>query len=116
MAGYAYMIASGVRSPEGPRATGPNVSAKVSDAKQIASHRFTACSAKLDFPAPGTPQTIIRWALLTMVAFLLSRQANEYTGIVTLGKANATALASSSADIHRLLLRKVLLLVSELAP
>src|SRR5262249_23861545 len=56
IAEYAYAIDSGLRSPDGLRAAAPNASAKVSDAKVIASHRFTARSEKLDFPAPGTPQ------------------------------------------------------------
>ena len=60
IAAYACTIASLLRSPEAVRAAAPNSSANVSDAKPIAPQRSTARCAKVDFPAPGTPQTMIK--------------------------------------------------------
>ena len=63
IAEYACKIASLLRSPEAVRAAVPSSSAKVSDAKLTAFHRSTVRRANVDFPAPGTPQTIMRCRL-----------------------------------------------------
>jgi len=63
IAEYACVMASLLRSPEAVRAAAPNVSAKVSDAKLTAAQRSTARRAKVDFPAPGMPQTTKRRCL-----------------------------------------------------
>ena len=60
MAEYACAMASLVRSPEALRAAAPNCSAKVSDANLTAPHRSAARNANVDFPEPGTPETIRR--------------------------------------------------------
>jgi hypothetical protein len=64
IAEYACAIASLLRSPEAVRAAAPNSSANVSDAKLTAPPRSTARCASVDFPDPGTPQTMTRRCLL----------------------------------------------------
>jgi len=81
IAEYACTIASLVRSPADVRPAAPSSSANVSDAKLTASHRSTIRWANVDFPAPGTPQTIMRCRASMTGSSKSIRRFNQLTGI-----------------------------------